>query len=218
MPKTKQDYFDRFIRLVRIAGVCVGLVNIALGLYELITFAGGVNPRTVINALYSIIFGMLMIICEARWVKVLKHFYFLQLFLGLGAFYIFVGGLALGGDWYQYAVGAICIGIGLIYFLLGLACRRMGKENFKQSGLGGKSADGTPIPPTQPTPGALSPSSNNIPSSEGQPHGATPQSGYGGGSVYENSYKQDGGSYAEPAAIRAAKQNQSAYSHDPEMA
>lgn len=181
-------------------GACLGLVNIALGLYELITLS--LNPRNAINAIYSILFGSLMVICEARWVKVLKHFYFLQLFLGLGAFYIFVGGLALGGAWYQYVVGAVSIGVGLIYFVLGVACRRMGHENFRSLGFRNKSSSAPP-PPQQPP--AASAAAE-------QPHAIG-----GGGSAYENSYSQDGGGgYAEPAAIRAAKQ--SAYSNDPGMA
>jgi hypothetical protein len=50
---------------------------------------------------YQIIFGLLILIAEARWSGLLKHFKFLTHFLGLGLFYIFVGGLALGSDWYQ---------------------------------------------------------------------------------------------------------------------
>jgi len=50
---------------------------------------------------YQIIFGLLILIAEARWSGLLKHFKFLTHFLGLGLFYIFVGGLALGSSWYQ---------------------------------------------------------------------------------------------------------------------
>ena len=82
----------------------------------------------------QIIFGLLTIVCEMRWRRALKHFQFLTHFLGLSkqphtqsffprvsgyaahvcvlrvilhqvCFYFFVGGLALGGEWYQYIIG-----------------------------------------------------------------------------------------------------------------
>jgi len=208
----KQDLFDRFIKILRITGCLVGLVNIALGIYELVT--SNLNPRTAINAVYSILFGIFMVIAEARWVQILKHFYFLQHFLGLGAFYLFVGGLALGGASYQYAVAAACIGIGLIYFTLGLGCRRMGHENFKQLGFrtGSKSIEGgvgtpptkaagdQPLPPPPPPP------------NEGQ---SGYSSGYASsGSSYDNHYSGQGDepqNYQEPAAITEARK--SAYEH-----
>jgi len=210
---SKQTHFDRFIRILRITGILVGLVNIALGIYELATFS--LDPRSAINAIYSILFGSFMIICEARWVKVLHHFYFLQHFLGLGAFYLFVGGLALGGTWYQYAVAGCCIGVGIVYFTLGLGCRRMGHENFRSLGFrtGNKAADAgiggaAAIPSTaatdnhhhQPQP---SPSAST---NEGQP--ATYSS-----SAYAPSpsaYQQNGdepANYEEPAAIRDARRS-----------
>lgn len=93
------------------------------------------NPRTIINAVYQIIFGLLIWIAEARWSGLLRHFKFLTHFLGLALFYIFVGGLALGGDWYQWAEAILCLVVGLVYFFLGAMCRTMADPTF-----GGKPA------------------------------------------------------------------------------
>ena len=150
-------------QIVRIAGAVCGALSIAIGLYQLITSA--FNPRTIINAIYEIIFGLLIWIAEARWSGLLKHFKFLTHFLGLGLFYgkfhsdmiairtsrcrplisfpccvlfacsVFVGGLALGGEWYQYAEAILCLSVGIIYIILGALCRTMADPDF-----GGKSA------------------------------------------------------------------------------
>ncbi len=130
---------------------------------------------------YQIVFGLLILVAEARWSGLLKHFKFLtvssksylaasffslsllhlsdclatpswvsasflshcfslfslvlllffaQHFLGLGLFYVFVGGLVLGGAWYQYAEAILCLAVGSVYLLLGLACRTMAEPGF----------------------------------------------------------------------------------------
>ena len=78
------------------------------------------------------IFGLLILIAEARWAGLLKHFKFLTHFLGLAMFYLFVGGLALGGDWYQYAEAGLCLAVGIVYLILGAMCKRM-----SDPGMGG---------------------------------------------------------------------------------
>jgi len=137
--------------ILRIAGACCGAFSIAIGLYLLITNVS-LNPRTVINGIYQIIFGLLIWISEARWSGLLKHFKFLTHFLGLGLFYVFVGGLALGQAWYQYAEGAVCLAVGLTYVLLGICCRTMDDPDFrgkpvtlgKGEHVPGQNKDGTP--------------------------------------------------------------------------
>jgi hypothetical protein len=88
---------------MRIIGCIAGGATLGIGIYQLV--AGASGPKGFINAIYQIIFGIFIIISELRWKKLLKHFKFLTHFLGLGMFYLFVGGLALGGAWYQIAVG-----------------------------------------------------------------------------------------------------------------
>ena len=179
---------------MRLTGGLLGLVVLALGIYLLVTLS--LNPRTALNAVYEIIFGLLMVVAECRWTRMLRLFYFMQHFIGLGMFYIFVGGLSLGGTWYEYVVAGVCFALGLVYFTLGLGCRRMGRENFKRSGvdnalpLDGVSANGQPAPAASASASAAEKDAGSGPA-------------YGG-----NSYA------AEPAAIRNAKANASAYSND----
>ena len=71
------------------------------------------------------IFGVIMIIAELRWVTLLKYVYFLQHYVGLGLFYIFVGGLILGDSWWMILVAVVLLAVGIVYLLLGCACRRM---------------------------------------------------------------------------------------------
>ena len=190
------DRFDKFMKSVRLAGALTGLIVIALGIFLLVTLS--LNPRNAVNAIYEIIFGSLMVIAEVRWVRLLKYFYFLQHFLGLGMFYIYVGFLCIGGTWYQYAVAGICLGVGLIYFILGLGCRKMGRENFRRSGVEppATAADGTPSAP--PAPGGGAKTAAAAPS----------------GTAYGNAYGNNNATYDEPEAIRAARTNASAYTAD----
>jgi len=132
------------IRTLRFSGGLTGLIVIALGIYTLVTIA--FNPKNLVNALYQVIFGILMVICELRWMSVLRYFRFLTHYLGLGMFYIFVGGLALGGQWWQIAVAVVLLSVGICYAILGCFCRRMdntqGNVMFKKkpanSAAGGK--------------------------------------------------------------------------------
>jgi len=88
-----QILFFRTQALRIIAGIC-GLIVAALGIYLL--NQSGLNPKSVIHALYQILFGILIIFCELRVERVLKYAKFLTHFLGLGLYYLFVAGLALG--------------------------------------------------------------------------------------------------------------------------
>ena len=181
---------------MRITGFIVGLVTIALGIYLLVSIGSNLNPRNTINAVFQVIFGLLICIAEMRIVRLLRYFYFLQHFLGLGMYYIFLGGLALGGAWYQIAVAAVCLGIGLIYFVLGLGCRRMGRENFKK--------DGVQLPPVL----------TGVETPEGTPSAAA--AAKAASAAYGAAYGSNGGppAYEEPAAIKAARSNAGAYSNN----
>lgn len=124
--------------MLRIGGAISGCAAIAIGLYSLITSA--FNPRLIINAVYQVIFGILILIAEARWQGLLKHFKFLTHFLGLGMFYVFVGGLALNDDWWKIALAVLLLAVGIIYLLLGMACRTMTQPSFNQSSRSGASS------------------------------------------------------------------------------
>jgi hypothetical protein len=137
------NYFFIIISFISHIFVYIFFNILILYCFFLLIFLG---PRAVVNGVYQIIFGVLMIICEARWQKVLKHFKFLTHFLGLGLFYIFVGGLALGGEWYQIAVAIGLLSVGLIYVLLGICCRSMSQEGFGDGTAAGHGNDASKKP------------------------------------------------------------------------
>jgi hypothetical protein len=128
---TKGKLWQRFkglplMKMLKVIGFICGILSICLGFWNL--FTSLLLPKSIIFGVYNILFGLLMMICEMRWSRFLKHFKFLTHFIGLGLFYIFVGGLALGSAWYALGLGITLIIIGTVYTLLGLCGLRMGHE------------------------------------------------------------------------------------------
>jgi COPI associated protein len=72
--------------------------------------------------LYRIIFGLLIMIAELRLKRLLVWFSFLLYYIGLGLFYVFVGGLASGSEWYEYIIAIIAVIIGFTYCAVGCMC------------------------------------------------------------------------------------------------
>jgi len=117
----------RLIYLLRILGGCVGAVVVALGLYFLATSdttSGSVGDeiKNVVLDIYRVIFGFLIIFAELRLRHLLVWFSFLLYYIGLGFFYVFVGGLALGTQWYEYVLAIVACGIGFAYCGVGCLC------------------------------------------------------------------------------------------------
>lgn len=98
---------------LRIMGFLSGSTVIALGVYSIAE--NGASISNIVNNLYRVIFGILIILAELRLSGLLKWFSFLTFFAGLGAFYVFVGGLACGSDWYEIALAVLLCVIGFIY-------------------------------------------------------------------------------------------------------
>lgn len=63
---------------------------------------GCILPLCLVSSLLS---GVLIVIAELQFVRLLDWFSFLCTLIGLGGFYIFVGGLALGDEWYAITIG-----------------------------------------------------------------------------------------------------------------
>ena len=98
---------------LRIMGFLSGATVITLGVYSIIQDGAGIG--NIVNNLYRIIFGILIILAELRLTSLLKWFSFLTFFAGLGAFYVFVGGIACGSNWYEIALAVLLCVIGFIY-------------------------------------------------------------------------------------------------------
>jgi len=124
------------LQILRILGGLCGIVIIALGIVTMVDAGGSV--KAWVNGFYQICFGILIVAAELRISYVLQWFTFLTVFLGFGAFYIFVGGLALGSEWYEYVLGAIFIFVGIVYCGLACCCKRMEGE----AKLKGKNSEG----------------------------------------------------------------------------
>lgn len=121
---SESKHYKRLIGFLRLAGGTVGILSIVLGIIGLVVL-GGLNPRTVINDVYQIIFGLLILLIELRLKQLLVHFRFLTHFGGVGIFYVFLGGLSLGAAWYQYVVGIVEIALGIVYCILACLNRQM---------------------------------------------------------------------------------------------
>ena len=117
-------YCPLLFQTLRLLGALCGAATIVCAAFSFIAL-GFLNPRGVIADTYLIIFGVIMIIAELRWVTLLRYVYFLQHYLGLGMFYIFVGGLILGDSWWMILVAIVLLAVGIVYLMLGCACRRM---------------------------------------------------------------------------------------------
>lgn len=122
---------------LRIVGWCVGAVIVALGLYFLVTddtSSGDINDQmknTVLDV-YRVIFGLLIMLAELRLRHLLVWFSFLLYYIGLGLFYVFVGGLALGTEWYEIVVGIVACCVGFGYCFLACACSSVEKAHQSQ--------------------------------------------------------------------------------------
>jgi len=108
--------------VLRFFGFCSGCAVTILGIFDFIN-NGPVEFQQAILDIYRIIFGILIILAELRITYLLAWFSFLLYFIGMGAFDIFVGGLALGTDHaYEYVVTAVLCTIGILYCGVGCCC------------------------------------------------------------------------------------------------
>jgi hypothetical protein len=77
------------------------------------------NPVSLSTALFRVFFGLCGCVAEMRWTGMLQQFQLLTSFIGLGSFYVFLGGFAAGNEWYELAGAFAAAGQGLFYILLG---------------------------------------------------------------------------------------------------
>jgi len=105
---------------LRILGFALGCTVIALGCYAAAT--EDFDMELTVQNVYRIMFGILIVLAEARLTSMLRWFSFLTFFWGLGAFYIFVGGLAMGDRWYEITMAIAMCSMGFIYLIASCAC------------------------------------------------------------------------------------------------
>jgi len=127
--------------ILRFAGGASACVLMIFGMMGIFTL-GGLNPKSLIDDIYQVFFGALIILAELRWVRFLKKFSFLTSFLGLGLFYIFVGGLALDQAWWKIFIAMIFMVLGFVYIFLFLIRRRRADPNDPNNSTSTMPADG----------------------------------------------------------------------------
>ena len=117
-------------------GSAVGGVLIALGIYYLVTGndrgSGAADTTTIKNVVldvYRVIFGLLLIVAEARVKYLLVCFSFLIYYIGLGFFYVFIAGFALGSNWYEYVIAIVAGFVGGGYCLVACCCANVEKSH-----------------------------------------------------------------------------------------
>lgn len=109
-----------WIPMLRVVGFATGSTVLALGIYDIV--AGDHDIKSIVQDIYRIIFGILIDLSELRMKKLLAWFSFLTYYLGLGAFYVFVGGLALGDHWWEIALAVVACTVGTLYMTVGCCC------------------------------------------------------------------------------------------------
>jgi len=117
------DRTKMLIMGMRVVGGLAGAAIVGIALWQLITTDRDI--KSVVNDLYRIVFGTLIVIAEFRWTSLLVWFSFMVHFIGLGGWYIFVGGLALSSNWWDIVMAIILCAIGIFYCGLGCCCRSM---------------------------------------------------------------------------------------------
>jgi len=122
------------LMVMRITGMALGAAIIVIAiLFYLKLLCGDCNTDIKSNVLYvyRIFFGALLIIAELRLARLLIWFSFLLSYVGLGFYYLFIGGLGLGSTPAEIAIAIIAVIIGVLY--CGIACCCAGVEANMQS-------------------------------------------------------------------------------------
>ena len=91
--------------------------------------------KDIVDNIYRCIFGILILLAEFRFAFLLQWFSFLTFFSGLGAFYVFVGGLALGSAWYEIALAIVMCSIGVLYLVSACACSEYAHQYQEEASL-----------------------------------------------------------------------------------
>lgn len=111
---------------MRFLGGSFGITVTVLGVVTLVTIE--LDPQKIVNAVFRILFGLLIITAEVRLFQFLMWFKMVTSFTGLGLFYIFVAGFAVGTEWWEYIIAFAGVLVGLTYIIMGMACKSMGPE------------------------------------------------------------------------------------------
>jgi len=121
------------IAVMRVVGICLGCSIILLSILFYVGILTSDNSDLKDNVLYvyRIVFGALLVIAELRLARLLVWFSFLLSYIGLGFYYLFIGGLGLGSTPGEIAIAVVAVFMGLAY--CGIACCCPGVEKNMQA-------------------------------------------------------------------------------------
>jgi len=98
------------------------IVNLASGVFMVL---GGISQffpisiQHIIVGIYAILFGLATALLEFQIPpQVARYASFMFSFVGRGVFYLFIGCVLLGSNWYNYIPGTLVALTGLIYVAL----------------------------------------------------------------------------------------------------
>lgn len=126
-----------FFRMLAILTVLLALVVIGTNCYIIYDKFNSLKARGILLRVYGILFCVFVVLAEIEWARFTKYFGFLKYWPARGLFYVFVGlitwdqtGANTESDYgaYEDIISFLMMGVGVIYFFLGLACMRTVKE------------------------------------------------------------------------------------------
>eukprot|EP00823_Brevimastigomonas_motovehiculus_P004406 TRINITY_DN2906_c0_g1_i1.p1 TRINITY_DN2906_c0_g1~~TRINITY_DN2906_c0_g1_i1.p1 ORF type:complete len:255 (+),score=53.47 TRINITY_DN2906_c0_g1_i1:62-826(+) len=139
-------------KVPRILGGVAGLGLLACGIIYIVIPGSSFSPKSFVFAIYEVLFGVLIILAELKWKPLLKWFRFLATYLGLGLFYLFLGGFALNDAWYDIILAICLCAVGIIDLLLACSCKKM--KGFEETPMQPMGAGPTPPPSSSSMPQA----------------------------------------------------------------
>ena len=110
----KSKSFQNILRLVGII-VALGVAVTSVLLFVFSPFT--LNVFNIIACVYLVIFSLLAVAGELKIVFVIQWFKFMANYFGFGLFYVFIGLFLFRGSWWAFFVGAVAMGLGVIYII-----------------------------------------------------------------------------------------------------
>jgi len=120
------------VATLRVVGIMLGASIIVIAVCFYVGLLGANNDlKDNVLYVYRIVFGLLLIVAELRLARLLVWFSFLLSYIGLGFYYLFLGGLGLGSTDAEIAIAVVAVCMGLAY--CGIACCCPGVEKNMQA-------------------------------------------------------------------------------------
>lgn len=136
--------------IARVAGALLSAGVVVSGAVQLFTDASSV--KEVVNGLYQLLLGLLLLVVEARRLGWLGMMTFLRTHTGLGAAQVFVAGLVLGSAFWQVALACGLAAVGVINMFGGVAAKWVMDGEKKPAAEMPASAFDDDAPPAVPPP------------------------------------------------------------------